>query len=101
MNDVEVVTSSFSASNATTAHNKMLLTGVPKRACNVPKNDLGNTPSRPMAYNKREPLAWADSPEANWPTIRPIRKIDTNTSPPILRAISYAAESTLANSNDG
>ncbi|MNN80941.1 hypothetical protein D3C81_1977090 [compost metagenome] len=65
MNEVEVVTSSLSASNATTAQSRMLLTGVPKRACKVPKNDLGNTPSRPMANSRREPLACADSPEAN------------------------------------
>ncbi len=83
-----MVTSSLSASKATTAHSRMLLIGVPKRSLKVPKNDLGNTPSRPMAYSRREPLAWADRPEANWPTIRPIRKIVTNRSPPILRAIS-------------
>ncbi|GAA3289459.1 hypothetical protein GCM10020295_01360 [Streptomyces cinereospinus] len=38
-------------------------------------------------------LAWAAMPEANWATTRPARKTDENRSPPMVLAISKAAES--------
>ncbi|MNR66616.1 hypothetical protein D3C85_1902000 [compost metagenome] len=63
-------------------------TGVLKRSLSLPKNDLGSTPSRPIAYSRRDALACADRPEVNWPTISPSRKMLTKMSPPMFWAIS-------------
>ena len=45
----------------------------------LPKSFFGRTPSLPIAYSRRAPLACADRPAANWPAMVPMRKIPPKT----------------------
>ena len=54
-----------------------------------------------MANSSREVLACAARPEANWATTSPARKTAANRSPPIVLAISKAAEAESAKALPG
>src|ERR1700754_631700 len=96
MNDVDVVTSRKIAANPITPHNAMLKIGVWNRSDTQPNTRSGSTRSRPIAYSNRATAAWAARPEANWPTISPVRNTAPNRLPPMVFAISEASDSELA-----
>ena len=101
MNDVEVATSRNSAPRPISPQSTMLKIGVANRSDSRPKKPLGSTPSRPIANSSRETLAWAASPEVNWPMIRPPTKNAANSEPPMVLAVSAASESALSNVDPG
>lgn len=100
MNDVDVLTSRASATSPTIPVRTMPNTGVANFGWSLP-NTRGSTPSRPIAYISRDALACAAIPDANCATTRPARKNDAKRLPPIVVAISNAADDSSVNALPG
>src|SRR5437868_13579418 len=86
MNEVDVAMLDLRAMRPTAPVTMMLSAGVRSRGWMYPNTFGGRTPSRPMAYMRREPLACAANPEAPWATMRPATTIDESRLPPIVLA---------------